>query len=106
MQVTINKIKLRLNSSFFLLAAPQLSHFIIGFSEDDFISLSRQNYPLCIRYSDLIKAGTRVILQCNANLLAYRYFVAQQTEEADERFFGMCEVEAYVALSKSTCKIS
>ncbi|ESN95470.1 hypothetical protein HELRODRAFT_179239 [Helobdella robusta] len=75
----------------------RLSNFTIGLTSQSAIDVPpiRGKYPLCARYPGDVPVASRVTLQCNANLPAYRYIIAQQAVNAGEGYFAACELEAY-----------
>ncbi|ESN97977.1 hypothetical protein HELRODRAFT_177648 [Helobdella robusta] len=78
----------------------RLSNFIIGLTSSSAAVEPpiRGQYPLCATYPGDVPVASRVILQCNANLPAYRYIIAHQAAGASDGYFSVCELEAYEAL--------
>ncbi|ESN95504.1 hypothetical protein HELRODRAFT_179278 [Helobdella robusta] len=77
--------------------AQRVRNFIIGLTAYNVSEVApvRGQYSLCNTYPGDVPVSARVTLQCNANLPAYRYIIAQQAYGITDGYFSFCELEAY-----------
>ncbi|ESN95486.1 hypothetical protein HELRODRAFT_179256 [Helobdella robusta] len=64
-------------------------------SSSSYVPPTKGGYPLCARYPGVVPVASRVTLQCNANLPAYRYIIVHQAFGAGNGYLAVCELEAY-----------
>ncbi|ESN95545.1 hypothetical protein HELRODRAFT_179321 [Helobdella robusta] len=85
-----------------IICAQRLTNFTIGLTSTSatVVSPVRDQYPMCGRYRGNVPIATRVTLQCNANLPAYRYIIVHQAVGAYNGYLGFCELEAYEPLAQ------
>ncbi|ESN97322.1 hypothetical protein HELRODRAFT_193260 [Helobdella robusta] len=77
--------------------AQRLTNFSIGLTSKscNVVAPIRGQYPLCAMYPGDVPRATRVTLQCNANLPAYRYIFVHQADGASDAHMAVCELEAF-----------
>ncbi|ESN95501.1 hypothetical protein HELRODRAFT_179275 [Helobdella robusta] len=93
----IDYVALISRDTFTASVSSRTSNFIIGLTDISALDAIpvRGRYPLCNRYPGNVPIASRVTLQCNANLPAYRYVILQQAIGAGNGYFAVCELEAY-----------
>ncbi|ESO00874.1 hypothetical protein HELRODRAFT_175371 [Helobdella robusta] len=78
----------------------RMDNFYIGFTNTPGYQPIRKQYPLCGQWSGYVVPGSKVLMKCNANLLSFRYLIAQQAADAFDGNFASCELQAFSALSR------